>query len=159
MIYHVLHSWKTVPVVFAAFCLTIVALATDSSPIVPWLLGALIPLSGGILALLWKIQGRLTILETQVTPLWSSLQKEVADALHHPHPESQEMDKLLEKLEALVITAEERSQLEKLLHRISRDTLQSEGERRRAELLLFLMPRVVRESQCSGLRKAQAKSE
>ena len=96
--------------------------------------------------MLWKIQGRLSVLETQVTPLWSSLQRDVSQALHHPHPESKEMDDLLEKLELLTISKVEREKLIGLLRAIVNDESQTKEERNHAELLLFIMPRVLLEA-------------
>jgi hypothetical protein len=76
---------------------------------------------------------------------WQSIQKELSDTLHHPHKKSEEMDDLLEKLEALTITAAERDRLKVLLRKIVDEPKESELERTRAEFLLFAMPRVVKE--------------
>jgi hypothetical protein len=86
---------------------------------------------------------RLRMLESQYSPFWRVFQTEVADTLHHPHPESRELDGLLEKLEALTMTDSERDRLVQLLREIADDP--NSEERSRAEFLLFAMPRVVRE--------------
>jgi hypothetical protein len=143
---HALHSWKTFPIACGVLAASFLALVVEPSPAAPWLLGALVTISLAILGLLWKIQGRISILETQVTPLWAILQKEVADSLHHPHPESERMDYLLEKLEQLSITPEETAELKALARAKADDPNQSPIERERAETLLFIMPKVVNEA-------------
>jgi hypothetical protein len=83
---------------------------------------------------------------------WARLQSELADTLHHPHPESQETDLLLEKLEKVTtfgvstISVEDRSRLTALLRERMDDPAQTESERTRAELLLFAMRRVQQEN-------------
>ena len=141
----ILHSPKTLYVALTGIGIGIVAVATDSSPATPWILGALLPISGSILLLLYKIGNRLSVLEIQVTPLWATLQKQVADALHHPHSKDKETDGLLEKLEALTLTQEERGRLEVLLKTKTTNPEESDQEKKRADLLLFLMPRAVQE--------------
>ena len=90
------------------------------------------------------------------SPLWSawaSLQKELADTLHHPHPESKEMDKLLEKLETFASTGlseisnPDRARLTNLLRERVDDPKQTQAERVRAEFLLFAMPRARKEQE------------
>jgi hypothetical protein len=130
----------------AGIGIAVIAITADPSPVTPWVLGALIPISLAILGLLWKIQGRISILETQVTPLWSTLQAQIAADLHHPHPESRRMDFLLEKLERLTLTHEETMELKKLAREIADDPKQSLEEREKAETLLYVMPRVIREA-------------
>jgi hypothetical protein len=83
---------------------------------------------------------------------WVRLQSELADTLHHPHPEAQEMDSLLEELEKVTtfgvstITTEDRTRLTALLRERMDDPNQTESERTRAELLLFAMRRVQQEA-------------
>jgi hypothetical protein len=99
---------------------------------------------GAIITLLFRVNIRLKVLEANVAlPLWSVLQREVTKALHHPHPESQEMDNLLIKLENLQISGVETTRLNVLLDEKMNDEKQPDGERKRAELLRFIMPRVV----------------
>jgi hypothetical protein len=142
---YIICHWKIVPIVLASLFLAAVAIIADTSPVVPWLLGLLTTVFMALLAVAWKIQARLSILETQVSPLWSALQKEVADTLHHPHPESAELDGLLEDLEALRLDAVKTARLNTLLREKVDDKTQSEDERKRAELLLFIMSRVIKE--------------
>ena len=82
-----------------------------------------------------------------VAPFWEILQTQMADALHHPHPESRELDRLLEKLEnkPTDIKDYERLRLEELLREKAQDTTQAKDERNRAEFLLFAMREVVLE--------------
>jgi hypothetical protein len=83
---------------------------------------------------------------------WVRLQSELADTLHHPHPEAREMDSLLEELEKVTtlgvsaITTEDRTRLTTLLRERMDDPGQTESERTRAELLLFAMRRVQQEA-------------
>jgi len=78
---------------------------------------------------------------------WSDLQRELAETLHKPHPESQELDRLLEKLEIFTaqgvstISEEERKKLTLLLIRKKDDKKQPKDDRLRAEFLLIAMPR------------------
>jgi hypothetical protein len=62
-----------------------------------------------------KMRIEIATLSTQVSPLWAQIQSRIAADLHHPHPRYFEMDKLLEKLEALTITQDERVRLDTLL--------------------------------------------
>jgi hypothetical protein len=146
MISHIFYGTKAVPVVFSALLVGVLAVLADASPYTPWILGALVPISMALLGYAWKINTRLTTLETQVSPLWSALQKEIADTLHHPHPESRELDKLLEDLEHLRLTPEKTIRLKILLREKADDTNEDADERRRAELLLFVMSKVVIEA-------------
>ena len=78
---------------------------------------------------------------------WSDLQKELASTLHKPHPESQELDRLLEKLETFTargvstISEDERKKLTLLLIRKKDDKKQPKDDRLRAEFLLIALPR------------------
>jgi len=86
-------------------------------------------------------------LETQVSPLWANVQTQIARDLHHPHPRYFEMDKLLEKLEALTITPQERARLKVLLQERSVDMHAdiTDSQRTKAELMLKVMDIVVLE--------------
>jgi len=78
---------------------------------------------------------------------WAALQVELAETLHHPHPESQELDRLLEKLATFTVTGlstisdRDRIRLTSLLREKVDDQNQTKEERIRAEFLLFAMPR------------------
>jgi hypothetical protein len=84
------------------------------------------------------------------SPMWSAwelLQNELAKTLHHPHPEAQEMDGLLIKLQGLTeaglsqISDLDRTRLTVLLREKVDDPSQTKDERLRAQFLLFAMPR------------------
>lgn len=130
--------------------------AADTSPWTPWILGCLVPIGLAILGMLWQLvrekskerremERRLTTLETQMTPFWATLQTKLADALHHPHPESKESDRLLERLEKLTITPEERARLRVLLAEVIANPNVSVEEKAKAQLLLVAMPLVIAE--------------
>ncbi len=93
------------------------------------------------------------LMNSPIWSAWSKLQKELADTLHHPHPESAEMDKLLEKLETFAVTGiseisdQDRARLTKLLRERVDDENQTQAERIRAEFLLFAMPRARKEQE------------
>jgi len=84
-------------------------------------------------------------------PFWTILQTQMADSLHHPHPESRELDRLLEKLEnrPTNLLTDERARLEELLREKAADLNESKDERNRAEFLLFAMREVVKEKMLS----------
>jgi len=86
-------------------------------------------------------------LRTQVSPLWARIQAQIASDLHHPHPRYFEMDKLLEKLEALTILPEERDRLKILLLERSTDSHQdiSKEQREKAAFMIQVMDLVVEE--------------
>jgi len=94
------------------------------------------------------MRDEITILKTQVSPLWAQVQSRIAADLHHPHPRYFEMDKLLEKLEALTITPEERSRLEVLLVQRSTDMHEdiTDIQRKEAKLMSQVMHIVVLEA-------------
>ncbi len=78
-------------------------------------------------------------------PFWKAFQTGVADSLHHPRPESRELDKLLEQLEDLTIDAKGTKRLKEILTQKSKDSNELPDERNRAQFLLFAMPMVVKE--------------
>lgn len=136
--------------------LVLLFIAADPSPYTPWILGALVPIGLFIAGMLVYSQRqrakeqaetakRLAILETQMTPFWATLQTKLADALHHPHPESKERDALLEKLEKLTITQDERARLRTLLAEIIENPAETVEEKAKAQLLLLAMPLVIAE--------------
>lgn len=76
-------------------------------------------------------------------PFWKTFQTKVVSKLHHPHPESKELDNLMEKLESLTLSVEEKCRLKVMLQKITEDP--KSDERDLAQLLLIAMPRVSRE--------------
>jgi hypothetical protein len=86
-------------------------------------------------------------LSVQVSPLWSRVQAQIASDLHHPHPRYLEMDGLLEKLEALTITTDERVRLKELLVERSVDEHAdiSEVQRKQARIMVDVMDVVLAE--------------
>jgi hypothetical protein len=87
-----------------------------------------------------------------INPFWKVFQDALTKSLHHPHPESHEMDKLLEQLENLTIDQWGTERLRVLLHEKTLDESQSEEERGRAKFLLFAMPLVVKEREAAEER-------
>lgn len=110
---------------------------------------------------LYKRERRL-VRQSPLWSAWSELQRELADTLHHPHPESREMDKLLEKLETFtvsgisLISPVDRSRLIELLREKVDDPKQEKSEKLRAEFLLLAMPRAERERK-SKIKPAKLK--
>lgn len=94
---------------------------------------------------------------------WAALQTELAETLHHPHPESQEMDKLLEKLETFTLSGvssineNDRNRLTVLLREKIDDPKQKKEERLRAEFLLMAMPRAKKKPDSSTLKLMNGK--
>jgi hypothetical protein len=97
---------------------------------------------------LQEMREKVAVLQTQVSPLWAQIQARISMDLHHPHPRYGEMDKLLEKLEALTITVEERERLGVLLDERSVDMHEdiSEVQRKEAKLMVQVMQIVIMES-------------
>src|SRR3972149_10959349 len=65
--------------------------------------------------LIRKLVADMALMQMQISPFWAAVQSKIADDLHHPSPQFAEMDSLLVKLSALVITPVERDRLEYLL--------------------------------------------
>lgn len=161
-------------VLIGSMILALILVAADTSPYTPWILGALVPIGLLIVGLLWNLQRdrrkerlvedekklkerddlqrRLTQLETQISPFWATLQTKLADALHHPHPESLESDALLEKLEKLTITGPERDRLGVLLSETIADPKIATEEKAKAQMLILAMPLVTGER--AGIKAA-----
>jgi hypothetical protein len=108
-----------------------------------------------ILAFIVRLNGRidaLTVstakLETQISPFWASVQAQISKDLHRPHERYREMDRLLEKLEGLVITDPERNRLKALLLERSVDMHAdiTEDQRMRSRLMIPLMDMVTEEA-------------
>ena len=99
-------------------------------------------------AQLKKQSEEITELKTKVSPLWAQIQSRIASDLHQPHPRYMEMDQLLEKLEALTITKDERARLGVLLQLRSQDMSGdvSEIQRHEANLMMQVMHIVVLEA-------------
>ena len=124
---------------------TAAVVIADGSPATPWILGILVPIGLGILGTLWRIQGRMTAVETQVTPLWSALQKELSDTVHRPHKADAEADALIDDLVALRMTPKKTARLKELLRARADNPNEPQTERDRAEMFLFIMSRVVKQ--------------
>jgi hypothetical protein len=117
--------------------------------------GSMVTLLGAVLNYCVRINkrqdeanDRLTKLETQIMPLWARVQAQISADLHRPHPRYFEMDKLLEKLEALTITDPERGRLKHLLLERSVDKSEgiSQAQREKARLMVLVMDIVLLEA-------------
>jgi hypothetical protein len=95
-----------------------------------------------------KVDTQMAVLLTQVSPLWAAVQSKIAKDLTHPHKQFKEMDGLLEKLEALSITDEERVRLRDLLKEraTSQDAEVNDEERASAKLMIGVMEKVLSEA-------------
>jgi hypothetical protein len=87
-------------------------------------------------------------LQAQVQPLWMQVQARIASDLHHDDPIFHETDGLIEKLQALTITPQERDRLKVLLTERSHDMHIdiSREERQKARVLIEVMDLVVIEA-------------
>jgi|SRR5579864_637346 len=126
-----------------------------------WVIAPAIAVLSAIFAAIWllydRMNDRLRALEldmavskTQLTPLWATVQKVIVDELHHVgHPE---MDRLLEKLQNLSITPEERIELKAMLEARALDYGPeiTESERKSAILLIGIMDKVLIEAATAG---------
>ena len=89
--------------------------------------------------------------KSQLWSTWAELQSELARVLHKPHPESQPLDKLLEKLETFTaagistISPDDRDKLTIMLRQKMDDPETPKIDRSRAEFLLLAMPRAAEE--------------
>ena len=88
-------------------------------------------------------------LEVQVSPMWATVQARMSSDLHHPHPRYARMDSLLEKLDNLTITIEERGELKELALARSVDMHEdiTESQRMSALALIPLMDLVLLEAE------------
>jgi hypothetical protein len=86
-----------------------------------------------------RIETQNAIVDTKMIPLWAKAQKQLSDDLHHPHAKDQEMDGLLEKLEALDIDEQETERLKNLLMMRAMDANISPAERRAATVMPYIM--------------------
>jgi len=94
------------------------------------------------------LEQQIIIMQTQVSPLWASVQARISSDLHHPDPQFHEMDLLLEKLDNLTINANERARLIILLgeRAISTDPLVTQKQRDSASIMVIIMKKVVAEA-------------
>jgi hypothetical protein len=79
--------------------------------------------------------------------LWARVQAQIAQDLHHPNPRYTEMDGLLEKLDNLTITLDERDRLKVLLAERSKDMHEDIGQQQRekASFMITVMDMVLAE--------------
>jgi hypothetical protein len=112
------------------------------------ILGAIIAYNVRQASHMQDMREEIAILRTQVSPLWAQIQTRIAADLHHPHPRYFEMDKLLEKLESLTISPQERLRLEALLLERASDMHEdiTEVQRKEAKLMSQVMHIVVLEA-------------
>ncbi len=96
-----------------------------------------------------EMELKIAVLGTQMMPLWSAVQSQIAKDLTHPHPQFRVMDSLLRKLESLTITHDERRQLSVLLDEriVSTDPAVSDAERESAKLMKGVMAKVLVEAE------------
>jgi hypothetical protein len=142
----IVKSWKASYVMIGGLCAMFAFIAADTSPYTPWILGLLVPIGVAIIVQLWRMEGRIAKVETQITPFWASLQTKIADALHHPHPESKELDGYLEKLENLELNDTGHKRLKILLQNIVTDPNVDAEEKAKAKILLAAVPIVQMEA-------------
>lgn len=93
--------------------------------------------------------------QTKVAPFWARVQQQMSADLHHPHPRYLEMDGLLEKLESLTITEDERLRLKQLLIERERDFHDdiSTDQRKTASAMAIIMDMTVSEAKKQLQRK------
>jgi hypothetical protein len=117
------------------------------------LFGLVLGIPGAILRLILHWLERRRMRSSPLFRAWSDLQTELVNMLHHPHPESRELDLLLEKLETFAVSGvsmisdTDTNRLIELLREKADDMSQSQSERTRAEWLLIAIPRAKRERQ------------
>jgi hypothetical protein len=94
-----------------------------------------------------EMKGDIREMSVKISPLWATVQAGISRDLHHPTARYAEMDKLLEKLEALTITANERERLKVLLLERSTDMHPdvTEDQRKKAKLMIGVMEIVLLE--------------
>lgn len=104
----------------------------------------------------WKlsVETRMSVLNTQVSPLWLVAQQKLSADLHHHGERYHEMDALLEELDALTIDTfpGHRAELEKLLIARSQDMHEdiTPDQRDSALALLIIMRKVLIEAETPG---------
>lgn len=137
------NSWQlsAIALVFVMGLLGVVVYSVDHK-VSTVLLCVLIVLVLCALSILWRMK---RALDRQMTPFWGALQSKVLKSLHHPHPESQPLDRLLEGLEGGTLSLAKQLELEELLRSKRDDAGETDGERERAATLLRVMPLAVQE--------------
>jgi hypothetical protein len=112
------------------------------------LLVAILGIMGWMARVIWQIVRDVDTLKTQMSPFWASVERIVSAELHHPSARYAEMDGLLEKLDVLTITDEERERLRVLLLERSNDEHAdiTESQKQKALLLIPLMDVVLEEA-------------
>jgi hypothetical protein len=112
------------------------------------LFGAMLVGIAALYARLREVERQMAIMTTQMSPLWARVQAQISSDLHHPHQRYFEMDQLLERLEALTITAPERTRLKELLAERAVDMHPdiTEAQRRAAKAMIPIMDLVVIEA-------------
>jgi len=150
VIAYLIYHWKILPVAITLWVAA--ALLAVESSLTPWIFGALVPIGifilgvlGAILKAAWTIQGRMSTMEAQVSPLWSAFQQTVAKSLHNPEIRDKEADDLIDDLEHRMTPAK-MERLRVLMTARAADPSRGEQERKRAELLLFIMSQIKEEN-------------
>lgn len=104
----------------------------------------------------WKasVETRMAVLNTQVSPLWLVAQQKLSADLHHHGERYEEMDALLEELDAMTIDdfPGHRERLEELLVQRSTDMHEdiTQDQRDSATALLVVMKKVITEARTPG---------
>lgn len=104
----------------------------------------------------WKasVETRMAVLNTQVSPLWLVAQQKLSADLHHHGERYEEMDALLEELDAMTIDdfPGHRERLEELLVQRSTDMHEdiTQDQRDSATALLVVMKKVITEARTHG---------
>src|ERR1700679_181809 len=98
---------------------------------------AMLAVMGYMARLIGGLVTDVNTLKTQMSPFWASVERIVSKELHHPSARYAEMDALLEKLDTLTITANERDRLRVLLIERSIDQHDdiTESQRQKAKLM------------------------
>jgi hypothetical protein len=94
-----------------------------------------------------ELKRSMATVNTQMSPLWARVQAQIAQDLHHPNPRYAEMDALLEQLDSLKITTDERARLKILLVERSKDLHVdiSQEQREKAAFMVTVMDMVLAE--------------
>jgi hypothetical protein len=94
-----------------------------------------------------ELRRAMATVNTQMSPLWARVQAQIATDLHHPNVRYAEMDGLLEKLDTLKITTDERLRLKVLLVERSKDIHEdiSQEQREKAAFMVTVMDMVLAE--------------
>lgn len=95
-----------------------------------------------------KLEDWVLIADVTAKPFWAAAQTKLVKDLTHPHERFKRPDRLLEKLEDLTITTEERVELHGILEeRITTDDPEvNEAEKASAKIMLDIMDKVLKEA-------------